>query len=330
MAGATALERARLTIKGVRAQLVLEDGRITLAKDGPPATSRSFTVDQVRGAVLEPGSRGGRGWIHIAVLGGTLAPPGELAAMSDPYTLPVTSRSAVTARRLGRIVEKHLHERGLPSEPTFAASALEHGRFSTGVALTHAPGAARDAVGLRTEARDVATSVSPARNGSRSVTAPASSGGPRAALDGRGPNASSPASGVASGARPVPGSGSGSGATTSGSRVDDDADRRDIATAAAEAAIDERAADSDDRAPGAEIDEPAAETEITGSEPSAGAPAHGGASSVPTLPPPSQPPPPATGHGRDLATELRQLGELHASGVLTDVEFERAKARVLG
>ncbi|OPC79951.1 hypothetical protein B4N89_02415 [Embleya scabrispora] len=32
----------------------------------------------------------------------------------------------------------------------------------------------------------------------------------------------------------------------------------------------------------------------------------------------------------DMATQLRQLGELHAAGVLTDAEFTAAKSRLLG
>jgi hypothetical protein len=41
--------------------------------------------------------------------------------------------------------------------------------------------------------------------------------------------------------------------------------------------------------------------------------------------PPTPPSPPP-----DPATRLRQLGELHASGALTDDEFATAKSQVLG
>lgn len=317
MADVTALERARLTIRGVRAELVLEDGRLTLSKDGPPSTSFSFAVDQVRGTVLELSSRGGRGWIHLAVVGGTLAPPGELAAMSDPYTIPLTSRSAVTARRLARMVEKHLHERGLPPEPTFAASALERGRFSSGVALTQAPGAVRTVVDPRTDVGGPPSS----RNGS--------------SLAAEGSDLPAPTS-----------------HTSAWPRDDEDDDPRAARIAAAEAAIDERAATetgplgtSGEPAAGEPSVEPADDepsiepTAAPGGwvEPSGpslrevtdpGASPAPGSSPPPTAPPPLVPPPPM-GSGRDLAAELRQLGELHAAGVLTNAEFEQAKARVL-
>lgn len=334
MADVTALERARMTIRGVRAELILEDGHLTLSKDGPPSTSLSFAVDQVRGTVLEPGSRGGRGWIHLAVVGGTLAPPGELAAMSDPYTIPLTSRSMVTARRLARIVEKHLHERGLPPEPTFAASALARGRFSSGVALTQAPGGVRTMVELRSDDE-----------------------GPPPSPNGSSLAAERPASGVPTSYTPAsPGD-------------DEEGHARAVRIAAAEAAIDERAAietgpidiPADDAVdePATEVDGPVIEVDGPPTEPigapggwvkpsghvpreatdpgplpgPTSAPASASASasaSKPSAPPPTAPPPLAPPTvGGDLATELRQLGELHASGVLTDAEFEQAKARVL-
>jgi hemolysin activation/secretion protein len=44
------------------------------------------------------------------------------------------------------------------------------------------------------------------------------------------------------------------------------------------------------------------------------------------------PPPPAapTGLTPDDIAQLKQLGQLHESGVLTDPEFEAAKAKILG
>ena len=39
---------------------------------------------------------------------------------------------------------------------------------------------------------------------------------------------------------------------------------------------------------------------------------------------------PAPGSETDRLDQLRQIGELHASGVLTEAEFEAEKARVLG
>ena len=40
-------------------------------------------------------------------------------------------------------------------------------------------------------------------------------------------------------------------------------------------------------------------------------------------------PPAVPAHERDPLTELRRLGELHQSGVLTDAEFASAKAKLL-
>jgi hypothetical protein len=285
MADATALERSRLTIRGVRAVLALEDGRITLTKDGPPQASVTFTVAQVRGTVLEPGSRGTRGWIHIAVVGGSLAPPGELAAMSDPYTLPITTRGAVTARRLARMVEKHLRERGLPPEPAFAHSAAVSGRYSSGVSLTRPPGIPGDALEVRAD--DPAPRQAAGSAPTRVVTT-----------------------------RP-----DGGGATSTD-------ERSAAATLVAEAAIDARAA-SDARAaprvlPAAGVLPVVLSLPGPITPPVLAAP-------VPTAPPPPGPPGPPEPpvRPRELVVELRQLGELHAAGVLTDAEFEQAKARVL-
>ena len=49
-------------------------------------------------------------------------------------------------------------------------------------------------------------------------------------------------------------------------------------------------------------------------------------------PPPPQAAAPATGGGLspDDINQLKQLGQLHESGVLTDAEFEAAKAKILG
>jgi Short C-terminal domain len=41
------------------------------------------------------------------------------------------------------------------------------------------------------------------------------------------------------------------------------------------------------------------------------------------------PPPPAAPAGDDMLDQLKQLGELHAAGVLTDEEFAAQKAKIL-
>jgi len=42
------------------------------------------------------------------------------------------------------------------------------------------------------------------------------------------------------------------------------------------------------------------------------------------------PPPPAAPVGDDMLDQLKQLGELHDAGVLTDDEFAAQKAKILG
>lgn len=133
----TALERAKLVVPGDRAELRVEGGRVTIDKQAPTReapTSVEFGVDRIRGAQLRAPSRGVRGWLHLSVVGGSPAPPGELAAAGDPYTLPVTGRSVGAARRFAKLVDRHVRERGMPREvgPT-------EGRLSAGVSITDAP-----------------------------------------------------------------------------------------------------------------------------------------------------------------------------------------------
>jgi Short C-terminal domain len=47
-------------------------------------------------------------------------------------------------------------------------------------------------------------------------------------------------------------------------------------------------------------------------------------------PPPPPPAAPAAPSSEDRIAELKQLAELHTSGVLTDEEFAAEKARILG
>jgi hypothetical protein len=47
-------------------------------------------------------------------------------------------------------------------------------------------------------------------------------------------------------------------------------------------------------------------------------------------PPPPAPPAAAPAGGGDLVAQLKQLGELHTQGAITDEEFTAAKAKLLG
>jgi putative oligomerization/nucleic acid binding protein len=49
----------------------------------------------------------------------------------------------------------------------------------------------------------------------------------------------------------------------------------------------------------------------------------------PPPPPPQAPPPPAAPSTDDKLAQLKALGELKASGVLTEAEFEAQKAKIL-
>jgi hypothetical protein len=54
---------------------------------------------------------------------------------------------------------------------------------------------------------------------------------------------------------------------------------------------------------------------------------------APPPPPPPAPPPPAPAAapaGDDMVSKIRQLADLKSSGVLTDEEFNAAKAKLLG
>ena len=46
-------------------------------------------------------------------------------------------------------------------------------------------------------------------------------------------------------------------------------------------------------------------------------------------PAPAAPPPSSGGMSEDVVERLRQLGELHEQGVLTDEEFSREKSKLL-
>lgn len=125
MSEATRLERASLAVPGVRSELRLDAGHITVSRHVTTQarpTEVSFPVEAVRGATLRRPQGGERGWLHVAAVGGTPAPVGELAASSDPYTLPLGSRHTRRARKLARMVERHIQERGLPADHTTSSS----------------------------------------------------------------------------------------------------------------------------------------------------------------------------------------------------------------
>jgi hypothetical protein len=139
----TRLEHARLVIRGVRSELRVEDGHVTITKEVPTRAEPSTVtvpVDTIRAASVKAPSRGNRGWLHLAVLGGSPPPPTELAAANDPYTLPISSRSSGPAKRLVRLVERHVRKRGMPSE-----QGPNEGRYSSSVSITRSGSSVRSA-----------------------------------------------------------------------------------------------------------------------------------------------------------------------------------------
>lgn len=119
MRDTTRLERTAMVVHGDRCELRLGDGRITITKQATAQqrpVSVTVPVDQVRGATVDRPTRGQRGWLHLAVVGGSVPPASELAASTDPYAMPLSGREAATARRLVRLVADHVRRRGLPPE----------------------------------------------------------------------------------------------------------------------------------------------------------------------------------------------------------------------
>lgn len=127
MSDRTALEEQQLVVAGDRSELRLEHGRIVIHKQATTQarpTEVTFDIDQVRGASLE--TPRGSGWLHVSVVGGSPPPPSGLAATGDPYTLPLTGRGTSAARRLVKLVERHVQQRGMPPEvaPATASSGV--------------------------------------------------------------------------------------------------------------------------------------------------------------------------------------------------------------
>ncbi len=111
----TELERGVLTVRGRGGQLVVRDGALTIATTSLTTPSEvTIPVGDVRGATLEAPSGRAPGWLHVSAVGGSPPPPGQLAAVGDPYTVPLGSRHVRAARRFVRAVEQHVHRRGLP------------------------------------------------------------------------------------------------------------------------------------------------------------------------------------------------------------------------
>lgn len=159
---ATALERESLVIRGVRSELTLEAGVITIRKEATTQahpTEVKVAVPTVRGATVEAPKRGGRGWLHIASTNGSPAPVGELAASGDPFTMPIKGGNVGAARKLAKMIDKHVRERGLPGDV-----GPNQGRFTSGVVVSPGVKAVVNAPMVTSPAPvDVPVAPSPAR-----------------------------------------------------------------------------------------------------------------------------------------------------------------------
>ena len=119
MSSSTRLERSHHVLQADHADLRIEHGVVTITKQVVTRHDPVVThveLARVRGADLRKPSRGQPGWLHLSAVGGTTTPPSELAAASDPYTVPVTVRTHGAARRLVKLVTEHVRQRGLPTE----------------------------------------------------------------------------------------------------------------------------------------------------------------------------------------------------------------------
>jgi hypothetical protein len=132
MSETTRLERTSHVVHGDRSELRLENGHITVVKEATTQarpTRVRVPIERVRNVTLNRPSRGRPGWLHLGVVDGSPAPPSELAATGDPYTLPLTTRHLHAARRLERLISDHVRRRGLPHE----GSGRSAGNGSSGV-----------------------------------------------------------------------------------------------------------------------------------------------------------------------------------------------------
>ncbi len=243
----TGLERESLVIRGVRSELTLDGGVITIVKEATTQahpTTVTIDVSTVRGSTVETPKRGGRGWFHVASTNGSPAPVGELAATGDPYALPITGRQVGACRKLARMIDRHVRERGLPTDV-----GPNQGRFGTGVVVTGS---------TATVPAAPATKQEPAAEPARTAAEPK--------------------------------------------------DAKATKAAAAAAKTTKKRTTKKPAAKKAVRNKPA------GTAPKA-APA---------------PAPERTAAASELVGQLRELGELHAAGVLDDEEFAAAKARILG
>jgi hypothetical protein len=168
---ATRLERTTHAVAGDRAELQLKDGVITIHKSATAQarpTEVTVPIDRVRSVEVRKPSRTSSGWLHVAVVDGSPAPVTELAAMSDPYTIPIVGRQVTAARRLERLVADHVQRRGLPPEEPGSSP----GPGPSGVVLTDAPTTASAAPTMEPSGAGPSSPDGDGRSGASASSAP--------------------------------------------------------------------------------------------------------------------------------------------------------------
>lgn len=171
MSEATRLERTTHAVAGDRAELQLKDGVITIVKSATAQvrpTEVTVPIDRVRSVEVRKPSRSTSGWLHVAVVDGSPAPVTELAAMSDPYTIPIVGRQVTAARRLERLVADHVQRRGLPPEDAGSSP----GPGPSGVVLTDAPTTASASSTTRRSGGGDSSPNGDSRSGASTASAP--------------------------------------------------------------------------------------------------------------------------------------------------------------
>lgn len=128
----TPLERGGLVVRGRHGHVTVARDELVIVNAGATASPSQVHVPlpEVRGATVVPARRGTPGWVHVAVVDGSPPPPGQLAAVGDPYTVALGLGQVRSARRFVRAVEQHILRRGLPTATLTTRS--------TSVALTDA------------------------------------------------------------------------------------------------------------------------------------------------------------------------------------------------
>lgn len=117
------LDRWTLKVDGFRSGIALEHGIVHLWNKGANS-DHQWPVSEIRGITYKPmGAM--RGYIHIQVAGGTHAPSGSTAAVKDPYSISLSMTAGKNAKRFEQLVSDHLAENPPPALDPPPSEALD-------------------------------------------------------------------------------------------------------------------------------------------------------------------------------------------------------------